>query len=300
MPRQALDRRHRRGAAQGRRRAGHRDAGDPPPAARARPPRPTRCSRRSRTAASRSCSSRDRRSRRVVVVTGASSGIGRADGTASRRARRPPRPGRSRGRRAGGRRAGSAGPAGPRRCWWCRPTSATTPRSHRASTAVRGHHDRVDAVVNAAGVVAYGRTEDVPPEVFDGVLRTNLIGSVNVARHALPVLRAAGGRDAGPGRLGHRAHRGAVDEPVRASASGASGRWRASWRWRTATCVDVHIVYVAPGGVDTPIYAQAANYDGFVGRPPPPVLSPERVAEVVLAPARPPAPPHPGGTGPTT
>jgi len=40
----------------------------------------------------------------------------------------------------------------------------------------------------------------------------------------------------------------------------------------------VHVVYVAPGGVDTPIYAQAGNYSGVVGRPPPPVASPERVA----------------------
>ena len=44
----------------------------------------------------------------------------------------------------------------------------------------------------------------------------------------------------------------------------------------------VHVVYVAPGGVDTPIYRQAANYSGFVGRPPPPVASPDRVARRIL------------------
>ena len=51
------------------------------------------------------------------------------------------------------------------------------------------HHGHLDAVVHSAGVVAYGRLEDVPAEVFDGVLRTNLLGAANVARHVLPVLR---------------------------------------------------------------------------------------------------------------
>jgi short-subunit dehydrogenase len=44
----------------------------------------------------------------------------------------------------------------------------------------------------------------------------------------------------------------------------------------------VHISYVSPGGVDTPIYLQAATYAGHVGRPPPPVVTPEAVARVVL------------------
>ena len=35
---------------------------------------------------------------------------------------------------------------------------------------------------------------------------------------------------------------------------------------------------VSPGAVDTPIYDQAANYAGRGGFPPPPVVSPERVA----------------------
>ena len=41
--------------------------------------------------------------------------------------------------------------------------------------------------------------------------------------------------------------------------------------------------YVAPGGVDTPIYRQAATYSGAAGRPPFPVTSPERIAARALA-----------------
>lgn len=45
--------------------------------------------------------------------------------------------------------------------------------------------DRIDGVVSAAGVVAYGRFEEIPADVFDAVHRTNLLGSANVARCAL-------------------------------------------------------------------------------------------------------------------
>ena len=40
--------------------------------------------------------------------------------------------------------------------------------------------------------------------------------------------------------------------------------------------------YVAPGGVDTPIYRQAATYGDSVGMPPFPVDGPERIARRVL------------------
>ena len=52
---------------------------------------------------------------------------------------------------------------------------------------------RVEAVVNAAANVAYGRFDDVPPEVFDRVVTTNLIGTANVARAALKHFAAHGG-----------------------------------------------------------------------------------------------------------
>lgn len=142
-------------------------------------------------------------------------------------------------------------------------------------------HGAVDAVVHAAGVVAYGRTEDVPAEVFDGVLRTNLAGSVNVARHALPVLRRQGhGTLVLTGSvIGHVA--------VPSMSPYVLSKWgvRALARQLQIENRDVpgvHIAYVAPGGVDTPIYVQAASYDGFLGRPPPPVAGPDKVARTML------------------
>ncbi len=143
-------------------------------------------------------------------------------------------------------------------------------------------HGGIDAVVHCAGVVAYGRTEEVPVEVFDAVIRTNLTGSVNVARHAVPLMRAqASGSLVLVGSvIGHMA--------VPSMSAYVLSKWgvRALARQlqlENRDLADVNISYVAPGGVDTPIYEQAANYQGFVGRPPPPVDSPEKIARVILA-----------------
>ena len=142
-------------------------------------------------------------------------------------------------------------------------------------------HSRIDVVVNAAGVVAYGRTEDVPVEVFDRVIRTNLLGAVNVARHVLPVLRQQGrGSLLFVGSvLGHVAV--PTMSPYVVSKWGVRALAR-QLMIENRDLPEVRIRYAAPGGVDTPIYEQAANYVGFAGRPPPPASSPVRAAGQVL------------------
>ncbi len=140
---------------------------------------------------------------------------------------------------------------------------------------------RLDAVVHAAGVVAYGRFEDVPAEVFDGVVRTNLLGTANIARHALPVLRRQ--------RHGHLVVLGSVLGDIAAPLMTpyAVTKWavRALGRQLHLENKDlpgVHVSVVSPGSVDTPIYDLAANYLGHPGRPPFPVTTPERVARAVF------------------
>jgi len=142
-------------------------------------------------------------------------------------------------------------------------------------------HSSIDLVLHSAGVVAYGRVEDVPVDVFDAVLRTNLTGSVNVARHIVPVLRRQG--------HGNLMYVGSVIGHIGVPLMSAYvlSKWgvRALARQLQLENRDmpaVHIGYIAPGGVDTPIYKQAATYVGAPGRPPPPVASPERVARVAL------------------
>ncbi|NYI76381.1 SDR family NAD(P)-dependent oxidoreductase [Nocardioides panzhihuensis] len=147
--------------------------------------------------------------------------------------------------------------------------------------AVLDRHGRIDTVIHCAGVVAFGRTESLPPEIFDGVLRTNLLGSANVARHVVPVLR---GQGSGTlvlvgSALGHIT--------VPSMSPYVISKWgvRAlahQLRLENRDRPDVAILYVAPGGVDTPIYHHAASVIGHEGRPPPPVSSPQRAARQIL------------------
>jgi len=147
--------------------------------------------------------------------------------------------------------------------------------------AVLDRHGQLDTVVHCAGVVALGRTESVPSELFEGVLRTNLLGSVNVARHVVPVLRSQGSGTLVlvGSALGH------ITAPSMSPYVISKWGVRAlahQLRLENRDRPDVAIVYVAPAGVDTPIYRHAASVIGYEGRPPPPVSGPERTARQIL------------------
>ena len=143
-------------------------------------------------------------------------------------------------------------------------------------------HGRLDGVANCAGVVSFGDLQDVPREIFDGVIRTNLTGSANVARHALRVMREQGyGSLVLVGSL--LAHLTATEmTPYVVSKWGVRALAR-QLQIENREHRDVSISYVAPGGVDTPIWSQAANFARSAGRPPPLSDDPEKVARVVLA-----------------
>lgn len=148
--------------------------------------------------------------------------------------------------------------------------------------SARHRHGRIDVVVSNAGVVAYGRAEEVPVEVFDGVLRTNLVGAANIARHVIPALRRQG--------YGSLLYVGSVvgHVAVPSLTAYAVSKWGVrslvhQLRIENRDRPQVTIGYVAPGGVDTPIYLAAANYGGWQGRPPPPYASPDHVAKQILA-----------------
>jgi short-subunit dehydrogenase len=146
--------------------------------------------------------------------------------------------------------------------------------------AVLGRHGRVDAILHCAGVVTYGRTEDVSPADFDAVLATNLVGSVNLARHVVPVLRRQrhGVLVLVGSLLGH------IGVPEMTPYVVSKWGVRALARQLAMENADVpglRVAHVAPGSVDTPIYDRALDTAGTLNTPPPPVVSPEHVARTV-------------------
>lgn len=214
---------------------------------------------------------------RVVVVTGASSGIGRA--TAIELSRRGSVV-------VMASRSESALLTAQQDCAPGMTTVVPTDVRHRHDVdalldeAIRVH-GRVDAVVHAAAALAYGRFEDVPAEVFDSALQTTLLGTANVARSALRVFEAQGGgslvvvgsllgKIATPYMSSYLTAKWAVHGLVRCLQIEA----------RTTSGIDISLV--TPGGVNTPVYLQAGTYLRRHGRPPPPVVSPERVAATIV------------------
>lgn len=141
---------------------------------------------------------------------------------------------------------------------------------------------RLDGVVHGAAVIAYGRFQDVPAEVFDQIITTNLIGTANVARRTLRVFEEQqGGSLVLIGSV-----LGKIATPYMAtyctSKFGVQGLARIL-QIEARETPGVQISLVSPGGVDTPIYNQAGSYTGRPGNPPPPVSAPESVAAKVVA-----------------
>ncbi len=139
----------------------------------------------------------------------------------------------------------------------------------------------IGAWVNAAAVWSYGRFEDTPAPVFRQIVETTLFGQVHAARAVLPQFRS---QDHGVlvniaslyGRLSSP-----YVSPYVTSKWGLLG-FSEVLRQKLRDTPDIAVVTILPGAVDTPIYRHAANYMGRQIRPLPPVISAERVVAAVV------------------
>jgi NAD(P)-dependent dehydrogenase (short-subunit alcohol dehydrogenase family) len=218
---------------------------------------------------------------RTVLVTGASSGIGRATAVelAGRGARLILV---ARGKEALEATADEARAAGAAEVL-VHPADVVDEDAITAAVedAVE-RFGRLDAVVHAAQVMAYGTIEEVPRRVFEAVVETAVHGTAVVARAVLPVFRRQG-----EGQLVVvNSLLGQVATPLLGSYIAA--KWGQLGLVRvlqqeTRDVPGISISILQPGGVDTPIYFQAASWAGSTGRPPPPVYSPERLGRRVVA-----------------
>lgn len=67
------------------------------------------------------------------------------------------------------------------------------PAVHDVVHAAFARHGRIDVVVNNAGYGLFGAAEELSDQAIDHIMATDLVGSIQVIRTALPYLRAQGG-----------------------------------------------------------------------------------------------------------
>ena len=140
---------------------------------------------------------------------------------------------------------------------------------------------RIDVWVNNAGVTALGRFEDTPPDVFRRVVETNLFGCVHGARAAMRIFRKQG-----RGVLINMSSMlGVVGEPY-ASAYVASKfairGFSESLRQEVLDAPGIRICTVLPAAMDTPIFRWAANYALRPAKAVAPVYDARRTARLVV------------------
>ena len=221
----------------------------------------------------------------AVVITGASSGIGRATALAFADkgakivlAARRGGPLQEVAREC--ERAGGQGLAVP--------TDVADPEAVKAlATVALERFGRLDTWVNNAAVGMWSRFEEIPLEDLRRLIDVNLWGYVYGARAALPVFR-----DAGRGVLINNASvLATVSAPYASGYVASKHAIRGlGMSLRQELALDgargIHVCTVMPGTIDTPFFQHSANYTGRAVKAMPPVYPPERVARTMVNCAR--------------
>ncbi len=216
----------------------------------------------------------------VIVVVGASSGIGRA--TAIEGVRRGAQVlACARGAEALATLAEEVADVGRLETMVADAADAASMRSVAERAVER--FGRIDTWAHVAGVAEYGRFEDHTPAEFRQVVEVDLLGPVHGAMAALPHLRQQG-RGAFvvvSSELAKRAF--PLVSAYSAAKHGVNGFCESLRVELQHEKVPISITEIQPAAVDTPFFEHARTRLGVRPSGPPPVYSPEKVADAILS-----------------
>lgn len=215
----------------------------------------------------------------VIVITGASSGIGLS--TARRAARQGARVVlAARNRRsleaavAAIRAEGGAALAVPT-------DVADREQVENLARAAVDTYGRIDTWVNNAGVLNTAGFLEQPIEDFEQVMRINFLGQVYGARAALPHLARTAGALVCVGSA--YSDRGSPYWTAYSASKHAVKGWLDGLRVELqAQGSPVRVTLVKPATINTPLFRKAKTQTGATPRGVPPVYSPTLVAEAIL------------------
>ncbi len=141
---------------------------------------------------------------------------------------------------------------------------------------------RLDTWVHTAAISIYAKFEETTPEEFRRVLEVNLLGQIHGALAALPHIRREG--------RGTLIHVSSVESQVSlplqsayaCSKHGMAGFLDALRMELQEEGVPIYVADVKPAGINTPLFDHARTKLGVKPQPVPPIYQASVVAEVIL------------------
>lgn len=151
-----------------------------------------------------------------------------------------------------------------------------------ASAAAEFGQGRIDVWVNNAGIGAVGAFDETPLDAHEQVVQTDLLGYLRGAHAVLPYFKQQQ-----RGVLINTLSVGSwVAQPFAAAYSASKFGLRGlsqALRGELGPWPGVHICDVYPGIVDTPGFRDGGNYAGRSWQPPPPLIDPRQVANAMVS-----------------
>ncbi len=152
----------------------------------------------------------------------------------------------------------------------------------RAFDAAVARFGRIDTVVGDAGAAVYADLLTMPRDAHERMFRTNYWGAVNTAELAVPRLRAGGG--------GALLIVGSIASDMGSPVMGAYAATKHAVKGYVDSLrielnrdrMPVRLTLVKPAGIATPLDEHVETYMGGAARIPPPTYAPEVVAAALL------------------